>query len=188
MCSCGEEKILIPKPRMYPKITWPERTNIAYQNVDCGFTFSYPNYFNYVPYTSNKPLEESNGCWFNLTSTSLNSTIFFSYYSIQTREDLDKQINDAFEMVGKHNIKANARSETIFTSPATPDNLGVSCMLFEISGPVATPMQFFMTDSTNHFLRASLYFNSTVNPDSTQVVYDFIKEDVVELIESFEWN
>jgi len=64
----------------------------------------------------------------------------------------------------------------------------VSGIIFEMSGEVATPVQFFLTDSTQHYLRGSVYFYSQVDPDSMAVVYDFVKEDVAKLIESFEWN
>jgi len=61
-------------------------------------------------------------------------------------------------------------------------------LLFEIDGPVASPIQFFLTDSTTHFLRGSLYFKDVVNRDSIQPVFEFVKEDLEVFFESFTWK
>jgi hypothetical protein len=49
-------------------------------------------------------------------------------------------------------------------------------------------LQFFLTDKKNHFFRAALYFNTQVRPDSLAPIYEFVKEDVFKLIETFEWE
>ena len=53
---------------------------------------------------------------------------------------------------------------------------------------VASPLQFYVTDSTRHFLRGSLYFNIYPNNDSLQPVIDFITDDVRHLITTLEWK
>jgi len=58
----------------------------------------------------------------------------------------------------------------------------------EFTGRAASPLQFFLTDSTNHFLKASLYFNSKVNPDSIAPIAEFVKVDVAELINTLKWE
>lgn len=45
-----------------------------------------------------------------------------------------------------------------------------------------------MTDSTEHFIRGSLYFKASVDRDSIAPVYDFLKVDVQKLIEGFKWE
>ena len=87
-------------------------------------------------------------------------------------------------MVDKHNVKANYRSESIIEN----EDARLYGVLFEIDGPVAAPLQFYVTDSTSHFLRGSLYFNSQVNRDSVAPVYDFLKLDFERMMESFEWE
>lgn len=61
-------------------------------------------------------------------------------------------------------------------------------MQFEMTGPAATPFQFFITDSTSHFMRGALYFNTQVRPDSLMPVYDFVKIDVDRLIKTFKFK
>jgi gliding motility-associated lipoprotein GldD len=61
-------------------------------------------------------------------------------------------------------------------------------MLFDIKGDAASPLQFLATDSARHFLRGSLYFYARPNRDSLAPVIDYIKTDVVHLIETLEWR
>ena len=84
--------------------------------------------------------------------------------------------------MNKHNIKAEFRSDIPLRTNAA------SGMAFEIDGPVATPYQFYLTDSTNHFFRAALYFNAKVNPDSTKPVFDFLKKDIEHMQSTFVWK
>ena len=64
----------------------------------------------------------------------------------------------------------------------------VSGIVFIMEGPVASPYQFFITDSTKHFLRGALYVNAPTKPDSLKPIYDFLKDDVTRLINSFSWQ
>ena len=52
----------------------------------------------------------------------------------------------------------------------------------------ASPYQFFLTDSSQHFLRGALYFSHAPNNDSIQPVIDYIFDDMQHLISSFEWK
>ena len=53
---------------------------------------------------------------------------------------------------------------------------------------MATPLQFYITDSTQHFMRGSLYFNHRPNPDSTAPVLDRMEADVRKLMETLRWS
>ena len=60
--------------------------------------------------------------------------------------------------------------------------------MYEIEGNAASAYQFHLTDSTNHFVRGSLYFNNIPNQDSIQPVLEFVKEDITHLFETFVWK
>lgn len=183
-CSCQQTELGTPKPRMYPKVDYPERTLVEFDETYCNLAFTYPDYFavNQDKYFfDSKPIDP---CWFDLESKQLNSQLHCSYIPIKNRKHFDQLVNDAFKMTSKHNQKANSRRENLIKNVDEK----VYGLLFEHDGPVASPMQFFVTDSTEHFFRASLYFRSTVNPDSIAPVYSFVKTDILELIESFKWN
>jgi gliding motility-associated lipoprotein GldD len=180
--SCGESRDIAPKERMYPFVKYPDSVRMEKLNIDCPFTFEYPNYFVYE-YDKNQKKEISKGCWFNLQAKSLNSTIHYSYLPLEKKEQLAKFVNDAFTVTDEHNDRATARKESIIDN-----GKNVKGLMFEIEGPVATAIQFYLTDSTKHFLRASLYINDKVNPDSTAPIIQFFKKDILRSIESFEWK
>jgi gliding motility-associated lipoprotein GldD len=182
LCSCGSEQLYNPKPRSFPKIEFPDRNYVAFNKDYCSFTFEYPDYAEIVKdkfFFDDKPSDE---CWFDISLSPFNGDLHCSYIALRDRAHFDKMVNDAFTMVGKHNIKAQYRDDF----PLQKD--GVSGMLFELKGDVASNLQFYLTDSINHFFRASLYFNSKVYPDSIAPIYDFVKQDVLNVIETFEWN
>jgi hypothetical protein len=45
-----------------------------------------------------------------------------------------------------------------------------------------------VTDSSKHFLRGALYFNSVPNVDSLKIVIDYIRKDVLHLINTVKWK
>ena len=65
---------------------------------------------------------------------------------------------------------------------------GVYGNVMNIEGDVATPFQFYLTDSTSHFLRGSLYVRSRINTDSLAPVFEFLKVDAMHMINTFEWQ
>jgi gliding motility-associated lipoprotein GldD len=179
-----DEHIAVPKPRAYPRVVYPEKAYKPFDASYCDFTFEMPVYAKTERDTSffgEKPAQE---CWFNLTVPDLNATIYCSYYRIANRVALDTLIQDAFTMTQKHNIKASFIEEIPISRPAAR----VHGMLFNVEGPAASSYQFFLTDSTHHFLRGALYFNSQSRPDSLAPVVDFMKKDVNKLIETLNWR
>ena len=182
--SCGTQGVGTPKPRMYPKVVYPERNAVNFDEAYCSLSFVYPDYFTVNQdkyFFDSKPIDP---CWFDLQSSDLNSQLHCSYISIKNRSHFDKLVQDAFKMTSKHNQKANYRKEQLIENKDEK----VYGLLFEHEGPVASPLQFFVTDSTSNFFRGSLYFKSKVNPDSIAPVYTFVKEDVMKMIESFKWQ
>lgn len=181
--SCSEQPAS-PKPRMYPRVVFPDRNPVRVSPESCEFSFTFPD-FGVVKKDSFFFGEEPiHPCWFDVQIQDLNAVLYCCYYPISTSNSLDKLIIDAFAMAGKHNLKANYRRESLIENPGER----VFGLLFDIEGPVATPVQFFLTDSTHHFFRASLYFNDKVDPDSTKIVLDFLKPDISKMIESFSWQ
>jgi gliding motility-associated lipoprotein GldD len=183
LVACNGEQNFIPKPRMYPKINFPQK---GYQQLSldyCDFTFEYPSYAHIEKDSSffdGQPLDD---CWFDIVIPSLNGKIHCSYYPIENKKRFDELIEDSFDLASKHNRKADYRDEMLIQK-----SNGVSGIIFEMTGPVATPVQFFLTDSINHYFRGSLYFYNQVNQDSMAPVFDYVKDDIAKLVESFEWK
>jgi hypothetical protein len=45
-----------------------------------------------------------------------------------------------------------------------------------------------MSDTTHHFFKGALYFNSKVQPDSLDPIAKFIRTDIDHMISTFEWK
>lgn len=183
LASCGQDGIGTPKPRAYPKVEYPAK---AYQQFDegyCNFTFEYPKYAIIQQDTSFFDEQPAHPCWFDIYFPDFDSRIYCTYYPVEGRQSFEKLQQDAFEMVGWHNKKANYIEELNIEK----DN-GVSGIAFIIEGPAASPLQFYLTDSIQHFMRGSLYFNTQVQPDSLAPIYSFVEEDILKMIETFEWE
>lgn len=181
--SCGEDKVYSPKPHMYPRVNYPARTYISFDKPDCPFTFQYPDY---AVVTQDRYIfddERSNDCWFNLKMPALQGTIYGSYVPVASEDAFNQIIADAFKIVGKHNAKANYREETVIDN-----GQGATGLAFDLKGPVATPYQFYLTDTVNHFYRASLYFDTQVAPDSMAPIHQYVIEDIQHIMDTWQWR
>lgn len=184
LCATAcQETVFTPKPRGYPKVEYPQRNYKAFDADYCNFTFQYPDYARIVQDTSYFEQQPVHPCWFDLYMESFDCRLHCSYYPVGEGKTFEELKNDAFEMVEWHNKKAIYIDERKIRKPGN-----VSGFTFEIEGPVASPFQFYLTDSTEHFVRGSLYFNTKARPDSLAPVYDFVKEDIYKMIDSFEWG
>lgn len=182
VCSC-RNNALIPKPHAYPRILFPKGENRVVDENYCPLKFEFPTYGTIKQEKSFFDDKPSDPCWFTIQVTALNASIHCSYGPISKEKNYDRYIEDEFKLLGKHNIKAEYREETKLQNAH-----GVKGMSFQIDGPVATPYQFYLTDSVKHFFRAALYFNAVVNPDSTKPALDFLKKDLIHMQKTFEWK
>ncbi len=175
LASCHEA--YTPKPRGYVKVNYPEK---SYQEFDTNapFTFEYPSYAKIVPDTASG----AEPYWYNILFPSLNATIYLSYKKVHN--NLQDFIQDSRTLVYKHTIKAEAIDESLIRD----DKRHVFGILYDLKGNTASSLQFFVTDSTRHFLRGSLYFNSEPNKDSLAPVIQFIRKDVTHLINTLHWK
>ena len=166
-----------PKPRGYFRISFPAK---EYQNFNQGFPykFQYPKY----SAVSADSSENSEDYWLNIIYPEFNGQIHLSYKNVNN--NIYELLEDSRRLAFKHSIKADAINEQMFYDP----DKNVIGILYNIKGDAASPLQFFATDSINHFIRGSVYFNNVPNHDSLAPVIKFVKEDVVHLMETLEWN
>ncbi len=173
--GCGES--YTPRPRGYFRITFPKKEYKQFKS-DAPFTFEIPKYS--VMREDKSPGAEK--WWYNLEFPTLKGTLHLSYKKVD--KNITEYVEDARTLVNKHTIKADAIEPEIFEKK----DKNVIAVFFEIKGNAASPYQFFATDSTSHFLRASMYFNVYPNKDSLAPVFKFIKKDVLKIIETLEWQ
>lgn len=180
--GCKEESVPVPRPRGYPKVVYPEKSYRAFDKDYCNFTFQYPAYAEIQQDTSFFNEKPAHLCWFDIYTPAFDSRLHCSYAPVKSSQDLELLKRDAFEMVDWHKKRANYIDEI----PISKD--GVSGFIFDIRGPAASPLQFYLTDSSSHFIRGALYFNTQAKPDSLAPVYEFVKADVIKMLETFEWT
>jgi gliding motility-associated lipoprotein GldD len=167
-----------PKPMGYFRIDCPKK---EYKVLDSiyPYSFSYPSYASLVPKTDSM----SEPYWIDLRFPQFKGTVYISYKAID--HNLPAYLEDARKMVMKHIPKANSIDEQLFSDPAHQ----VYGTFYDIRGNnAASPFQFYLTDSTRHFLRGALYFYTTPNNDSLQPVIDFLKEDLLYLAKTLRWK
>jgi gliding motility-associated lipoprotein GldD len=171
-----------PKPKGYFKIDFPEKKYQTFNTAGYPYSFEYPSYAEVVKDSTFFGGATENPWWININFPQFNSKIYISYKEIE-KNSFDTLITDAFKLTGKHAQKAYSIDDSAF---ATPN--GVHGIYFNVGGEVATANQFFLTDSTKHFLRGALYFDATPNEDSLSIVNRFIVADLKHMINTFRWT
>lgn len=174
--SCTKE--YIPKPRGYFRISFQEKTYHKLDSAALPYRFDIPGYSKLVP--DNDRLAEP--FWVNLEIPKHKAEVHLSYKKVDN--NLMKLIETSRKLAYDHIIKADAINERIFINPEKK----VYGTIYLIEGNVASPLQFYLTDSTSHFLRGALYIREVPNIDSLRPVIDFLTPDVIRLIESTEWK
>jgi len=173
LLGCDEKKS-IPKPVGYFRIDLPDH-EYTLKNPDCPFSLSVSRH-SYIEYFKDTP------CWFNIVYPQLNAKVHLTYKPISN--NLREYIEESRSFAYEHQVKA----VSIDSKRIVDNDDDVYGIIYDLGGNVASPYQFFITDSTSHFLRGSLYFNSRPNSDSLAPSLNYIKEDVNYMLENFTWS
>ena len=174
-CSGPERS---PRPYGYHRIALPQK---AYQEFDAPgypYRFEYPVYGKIVPDTS----RQSGAYWVDLRFPEYNGAVHISYKAID--QNLTAYTEDARDMAYKHAVRADAIQEQLIRLPRH----NVYGTFYEIGGDAASALQFYITDSSRHFLRGALYFRAQADRDSLGPVIRFFRQDIYHLIETTAWK
>ncbi|HAM10751.1 MAG: gliding motility lipoprotein GldD [Bacteroidetes bacterium GWE2_41_25] len=180
----GCREVPVPKPRGHFRIDMPQHRYTTFnslpgENQNSPFTFEYPAFGNL---SFNDEYEDEKG-WFNIEFPAYKAKLYMTYKNINN--DFDELMEQTYKMNVKNHIsKADAISEKYFNNEQNK----VYGILYDLKGNTATAVQFYMTDSTNHFLRGSLYFASEPDADSLEPVIGYFREDIIHLIETLNWK
>lgn len=178
--SCA--KPAAPKPYGYVRFTMPDTCYTPFSlhrpdNQDYPYNFLLSG--NAVVQSRTQKGEHY---WINIFYPSLNATVHCSYKPV--RGNLRELTNDAIEFVYKNASHATSIPEQAYSHPEEH----VYGVFFDLEGNTASPYQFFLTDSTTHFFRASVYCNCRPNADSLAPIHQYLRQDMIHLIESFQWQ
>jgi len=176
LISCGNETL--PKPKGYFRIDLPEKSYEELRDtIPFPFSFQLPQY---GKVNLKRTKDQAN--FFNVDFSRFGARIHFSYFPIE--ENLEKLLEESRTLSYKHTERAQEINEELILNPEER----IFGTYYSIEGNAASSDQFYITDSSNHFLRGALYFNVAPNPDSIGPVSDFIKQDIIHLIETFSWK
>lgn len=172
----------VGKKRGYYRIDFPEKGYQRFEKPGYPYRFEYPAYAT-VTKDSTFFGDRAEDWWINIDIPSLNGRIYISYKPIGRRYTLDSLVRDGYRMAYQQHVQvANKIEDSLMKTP-----LGVEGIFFSLGGNTATANQFFLTDSARHFLRGALYFDATPNADSLSIVNDFLKKDLLHLINTLQW-
>ena len=176
--SCGEEQRPLPKPKGYFRIDLPEKNYVKVDSLQ-RFAFDVPGY----ALLTNDPYSPDQKNWVNVEMPCFKASIHLTHKEV--KGNLGEYLEDVHTMLTKHLQKANGMNDSLIINPEHQ----VYGMMIEMEGKgVATPLQFYLTDSTANFVRGALYFNFVPNNDSMQPVIETIRQDIDRMIGTFEWK
>ena len=178
-CMWGCREHYTPKPRGYFRINFPEKQYTSFSD-GCPYTFNIPVYADMEPDRS----ADAQPCWMDIHFPQFNARIHLSYMPVSGTANFNELVEDARTFAFNHTVKATAIDQQRIRRP----DADVYGLKYEISGNTASNVQFFVTDSTHHYLRGALYFHERPQLDSIQPVLDFIKTDIDTLIRSLQWK
>lgn len=177
LVACAKQESSVPKPYGYHRIALPDTAYVDFADQYASYPYTFALSRNAVVQPRN-----DEPYWINIYYPSVDATIHCSYKSV--KHNLRELTNDALEFVYRNASFANAIPEREYAHPEEK----VYGVLFDLEGNTASSCQFFVTDSTRHFFRASVYCNCPPNADSLAPVYQFLRTDIVKMVETFEWK
>jgi len=175
LSACGEPST--PKPRSLFRIDIPAHSFIT-------FDTNYPYTFEYADYATISKVERKRyPYWININYPRFNARVYVSYHHVD--HDINQFLEDAHTLAYKHITKANDIRQALILEPEHR----VYGLVYYIKGnDVASPLNFYVTDSVEHFLRASLYFDMIPRNDSLEPVIEGIEKDLKHLVKTLEWK
>lgn len=171
------------KKKGYFHIDFPKKKYQAFDKPGYPYTFEYPVYAT-VSKDSTFFDDKAGDWWINIDVPQFAGRIYISYKTIDAVNKFDSLVRDGFKMAYKQHADVSTGIEE--SRILTPNK--VEGMYFSLGGNTATANQFFLTDSTKHFLRGALYFDAAPNSDSLGIVNEFLKKDLEHLINTLKWK
>jgi len=169
--SCDENTY--PRPRGNVRLEYPIAQYSLYDSKELKMSFEKSDI---------AIIEKKRDNWVNLTYPNMKAKLHLSYFYVDN--DIVRLINDVQKLTDEHKIKASG----IIPHQYSNINEEVYGVIYEIIGNSASNIQFYATDSTSHLVSGSLYFYSKPNSDSLSPAIQYIKKDVITLLESIRWE
>ncbi|BAO54700.1 gliding motility lipoprotein GldD [Nonlabens marinus] len=171
LASCGGEDA-VPKPDAQLALNYPDPTYKSIEK-DCSFSFDM---------NDKAVMKGKKDCSMTISYPDMDAMVYVNYRSVE--ENLRQLLIDGQKLSYTHNQMADAITEQPFVNPKNK----TYGMFYEVEGDAASNIQFYVTDSVQNFLTASLYFNREPYYDSILPAVEYIKQDMVKMMESLQWK
>jgi gliding motility-associated lipoprotein GldD len=177
MSAC--DRTYLPKPLGYNRLELPEP---SYRALPDSFPYQFEYSSHALLLDDTSAINEK--FWIEIYYPLLKSNVHVTYKRLNNNPRLLKEfMDDAYTLTAKHQIKAYAINEAITTTPS-----GKTAVIAELEGEVPSQFQFTITDSSMNFLRGALYFNTKVQNDSLAPAIDYMKKDIMHMINTLQWK
>ncbi|NLR92873.1 MULTISPECIES: gliding motility lipoprotein GldD [Flammeovirga] len=177
-CGSSTDQAYLPKPRGFHRIEMPNHaySDQVFKNKELkGYPYQFELASNAILVPDSSFMSEP--YWVEVKYPQFDATVDISYKKLANFDSLVGYTNTSNVLTFKHNVRATAIDEY-----STQTNNGYAAVMYEIEGDVPSQFQFFVTDSTKHFFRAALYFPTSTQNDSLAPLIDYVKEDMIHMM------
>lgn len=177
MSSC--KKTYTPKPKGYNRIDLPVAD---YEWIKDEHPYTFQHNKASIVFDDTFNLYEPH--WVHVYYPEFQANIQITYKNVvQDKKKFQELVNDAIKLAGRHQVKAYSIEESMIRTPS-----GKAACVIELVGDVPSHFQFYITDTTKNFLRGALYFPVANKNDSLAPVIEYVKKDVIQLLNTLEWR
>ncbi len=176
--ACKDDPV--PKPKAYLRLDYPQPD---YHRVNTELPFTFEKNKLAKSLSEPKVARDQKSIGLDLEYPTMRGTIYLTYKPI-TPNNLRDLLIDAQKITQEHTIKADAIAEQPYINAEN----GVYGMFYEVGGNAASQSQFYVTDSTKHFITGSLYFYAKPNYDSILPAAYYLRNDIKHLMETIRWT
>ncbi len=177
LCACSGEEYT-PKPIGYYRIELAQ-AEYRLKALPCPFEFE-TSQMSRIEYIKSRG--ENIACLFDISYPKFKGRVHMTYLPVNG--NLRDYLEESRSFTYEHQIKASRIASSVINRPRDQ----VYGLAYDLDGDVASSFQFYLTDSTSHFVRGALYFETRPNSDSIQPVLTYVKNDIWHLIETFRWQ
>ena len=172
--SCDEPNL--PKQNGFLRIEFKEPYYSIFEEIDIPYNF----YYN----SRSAKLNQIDSEILLFDYKDLNLSFKLSYYNINSKYDLEKKSRDFSLILDTHIKKSNGIIQREYDN----ENRRIFGKFYELKGDVASPIQFYITDSLRNFISGSVNLKFKSNYDSIYPSIQYVKNDIFVLFESVNWS
>ncbi|AWW00611.1 gliding motility lipoprotein GldD [Arcticibacterium luteifluviistationis] len=179
LISCGGSSDYFPKPKGYNRLDLPAHKYVQLEEKH-PYTFEH----NVNAIVEPDTFGNAEPHWIILHYKDLMARIQLTYKPLNgDLNKLSKHIDDAYKLAGRHHVKADSQVEKVIELKN-----GKRAVVIELEGEVPSHFQFYVTDTSKHYLRGAVYLIEPTLNDSLRPLVNYMKDDCMHLLETLKWT